>query len=363
MRNNFTLFILLFISIFSYPVFFYNGEEITIFDIYISLIMFFMFFKFILTGRVRFFSNTKFLTCFFIFVCYMILRLAFQQCDTNATYPILFVVKYLEFLCIFIIAANLLSKTDRVPFLMIDITFLCLSVFQLYSYFILDTWYRIGLPFKTGEVSPNPAGFVLTLFLLIYMYELINGRLKVSQKVVALIGFVSLLLTFSRTNTILFAIISVLMLLASKKKKVTLLKKIKYFGIFAILSVLSNNILNMIIGNRIKYGMSFVAYIINPSNILADGSLQLRMATFKYMFDCWTGSVSSIFFGNGIGFIEVADNLVFSLLVNMGLLGLVLFLFAWYFGILSSFPGIKLIKYVLLFTLLNGLTVETLLVS
>ena len=247
---------------------------------------------------------------------------------------------------------------------------IALTAFQLASRFGLTSivgmapgfgigrWRQIGLPFMQGT-SSNPAGFVLGLLIVLFI-DLPSRRRPIIKFALFILLVAALLLTVSRTNIIaLAAVIAFRFALKAISGERFLL----IFLIITVLVVVMFVVLTTIVA-RDSVLWKVLQIVVNPQGIFSINSFWLRYALlWPTAINAWLSNAGTLLFGLGIGFMATVDGTIPWLLANTGITGLALFTLFWYGALLKRWPGFRTVRLLLLFTLINGIAADTLIMS
>jgi hypothetical protein len=222
----------------------------------------------------------------------------------------------------------------------------------------IGTNYRLGIPFAQG-VSSNPAGF----FLGAWAVTLLNVR-RLWREFPALslislsLALYALAQTRSRTNTLAFLIVLFLTALVWVRR----LKGWKWLfvtvGVFAAVYVFV-----VLFVDELGPLTRVVRILKDPLSVLEDGSFAVRLReTWPRAFSLWRTDASTVLLGWGLNHTGTVDGTLPRLLANQGFLGVLFFLAVWYAHFLLNHRNTALVL-LLVFTIINGINAETLIIS
>ena len=357
--RHFSFITLFLLACFHVPIIWIGDDSIGLWDLYL-VVYFILLFAFPVRGKsgpVPHFWREFFLLAL-LFGAYQF----FGAVMTRKTYSILLVIKYFEAITVAYCCLEYFWRfRDDMPRLLtfFQVVIFAMNVFQLAYFFGGFGWYRIGLPFKAA-VSPNPAGFILGLSVFLYLSVILPLR---KNKLPSLVAFgtlaVTFLLTFSRTN--LFAVLAVVAVYYGAG----MVRHVKRLLVLIVVSTLLLGTLFYLNATSELVSIGRVITILSdPRAVLQDTSFSIRyQILWPRAIDAWTTNVGTLGVGTGTGNYEVIDGTIPRLLGNQGIIGLVLFFAVWFGFFVHWFGSHAIVRNMLLFVFINGITAETLVIS
>ncbi|CAE7405033.1 tuaG [Symbiodinium microadriaticum] len=211
---------------------------------------------------------------------------------------------------------------------------------------------RLGMPFKDGLASAQPAGFFLGISMIALIALRPHCRNRIYTDGLIAVSFVLLYLTFSRTNQ--FALIAALavLLLARPDPRIVILGS----GGVLIAIILAAFVLPT------GYKLPLIEYLADPRTIFADNAFQVRIERMWLLGwdDIWA-TFHGPLIGLGLGTYRLVDGLIPQLFYATGLIGLGIYLlFLWQLGV---FVGAAIGAALITFILVSGIGSEGVLFS
>ncbi|MBD3422631.1 MAG: hypothetical protein GF398_21150 [Chitinivibrionales bacterium] len=319
----------------------------------------------------------KLLFAYLLYTAFAIIKellLSISGDGFKGIYYVALVLKQVQFMIFYVISFYFLVNYKFIIkyFHYILILFIAIIYINgMYQLFVLQNWYRLGIPFKHG-VSSNLAGLILSQCILILVYKALKGEKRniYSQLIyltAIIFGAIALSYAKSRTNgIILYLFIAILVYIIKGEKKEFLVFSL------ACLSVSLFFLWGMVNEDRQPDGRStmflrrnFVAsysnYIANPSAAIEDGSFQGRLRAWKEALSDFEVNFVEIFSGQGLSKVTSIDNMFLRTFINHGLIGLAFFV-SIYLVLFRSARGL-LSRMSVLFVILNGIFMDTMVVS
>jgi hypothetical protein len=334
-----------------------TADAIGLFDLYVVVL-----FAAILYKNTKFYvteSTKSFMKLYSVYLFYVSVSLfLFLPSFENLPFSAALWLKQFQYLVIGIISFYYIKRLKREDILhALYLSILFLSIYGFYRFFF-GNWYRLGIPF-TKKGSPNPAGFMLGIQLLMMLYFITDKSMSKSMRklvfwVIFLLGYTALLLTVSRTNNLAFFIVLLFFMFVRFRNK-----------IFLVLFIISFLVLAVYIGSTFIFegtafgGVkgNFFSYIINPQSALEDSSFTVRYTDLWVRpYNMWDQNLFTNLFGIGIGRASTVDNLFLAVLYNFGIVGFFIY-FSLYLYLF--FIGDYRLKIMLVFILINGIAAET----
>jgi len=358
--SDILFYILILLAALSPPVWEYQGDFLTAFDIYL---LFYALYR-ALSGGLRF-RGTHWRTLVLVYVLYLAF-LAIGVLRVQSLFSLLLLIKHAEHLVFLLILIERFEET-REPGKDIKVILLLLLLVIAYQilYFhgmipgIGDNRFRLGLPFMRGT-SSNPAGFFLGALLIYLIHRGFALKLRTGFILIILLAALyALFMTDSRTNILAFMFVlavSAGIAVWRSRQRWPLLA-----GLLALAALLYFLVLPQI---PASWPLGEIAEMLKePSRILNDRSFSVRYSKLWPMgIEAWLSGPLSIVIGKGIGHFVVIDGTVPRLLGEQGVVGLLFFLYVWYAHFILHVPS-KALGMLLLFSFINGLNGETLVVS
>lgn len=352
-------YLLIFFACFSFPLFEYGGNYLTVFDIFI-----------VVYGGAKLLKNgfrlkgTHWEQLCVVYALYLI-YITVESLRIFETFSLLVLIKHFEHLLFLLLIADKFENSERTEKLIKSVLFIFLLVivYQLLYYGGLiegiGRTYRLGLPLMKG-VSSNPAGFFLG-GLLVFLYH--RGVTRYEWSKLSLLLFflagAALILTDSKTNilALLFVIfVSVCVKIWNSRHRWPLL-----LGFAAFLLFFFTLGVDYLPQSGPFSGITRILQ--SPAAVLEDGSFRNRLyGNWPRGIAGWLYSAVTFFIGNGLGEYGILDGTVPLVLSEQGLIGLLLFLWVWYIHFFLHTPH-KTVIMLLLFTCINGVNGDTLIVS
>lgn len=241
-----------------------------------------------------------------------------------------FLLKYIEYFVLFYLVINNMHKQQQIKLLLWSFFIVCL-VICIYALAHLGTVARLSAPFEGESGEPNTFGgyllflFSLSLGLFLYTKEVRN---RAFFGMLTFLSSTVLLFTLSRGSYLgLIASFFVFLLLARKHRPFLL------FG--ALCLVVAILLFPGSVSNRILYTFSawspeVTSKTVKVMNVALDPSSSARIESWFAAFRDWSGSP---IIGRGVGGTGLIDSQPFTVLVETGILGLLLFSFLlWRIG-------------------------------
>lgn len=343
----------------SVPIIEYSGDFVTLFD----LALFALLVQRLAAERFQL-ARTHWTGLAIAVLCYL-LYLIPGVARVGSPFAVLLLIKHLEHLVFILIVADFMeSSTDRAR----DTRALIWCLISVIIYQLLyqigmvpgiGETYRLGLPFMTG-VSSNPAGFFLAgTIVVLYHVGYRGGRRFLPATIGLALAACALVQTDSRTNMLALIIVlavSVIHLVWRSRWRWVLIP-------VAAALIVAFYIVPVEVLPRDGSVGRIVQMLRNPALILDDRSFSIRVRTlWPIGFAGWYRNAATIWFGNGLGYFDVIDGTVPRLLGEQGVIGLVFFAYIW-FAHYAIHAGRKPVVMLLLLAAINGITVETLIVS
>lgn len=279
----------------------------------------------------------------------------------NFDFPSLLYIKQIEYLLIVLCTLYLARRINPVTLLVsLGLSLSCVALYGFHAMFISKIWYRLGLIYMAGDASPNPGGFVLSICLLCLIGTASQTRLRHSKRLIlfvlfsGIVGYEALIFSYSRTNNISFLVCFGVFIFPLIRRHLLLITcllipfVLAANGLFSLFSTAHH--LN-------HYGISPLVFLTHPSLIWNDPSLRLRLNdVWGNAYGAWHATCLTMIFGIGFGKLRLADGLYPNLLFTTGILGLLLYLIP--FAVLAR-QGPRIVRCLMLFILLNGISTET----
>jgi hypothetical protein len=351
-------FILIFLAVAELPLFFFRGDPVGLYDIYLITLFFVVgFFDGFRVGRYK-----PLIVAYASYLAYLSFSLIF----TTSAFSVLLLIKQVEHLLLLILLADFLERGTVSETRDIDRIILLFAFVIIYQIGYvrgifpgIGVQYRLGLPFADGT-SSNPAGFYLGIFVL-FLYELALTRHKITvfRIFVLLLALYALWLTVSRVNFLaLICVLGISFLHSfSRSKRGLVFLAFIGAGVVLLYAVVLPNLPYM--GNF----ENILKILRDPREIFTDSSFTFRSAYhWPNAIRVWLSSPWTFLFGIGYGKIPVVDGSYHRLLANQGLVGFIMFAWFWFYSTLRLRIS-KPVIMVLLFIAINGITSDTLISS
>lgn len=343
----------------SYPILEYQGDAVTVFDVYLVL---YVAAKLMSSGFSVGKSHWRDLgVVYAVYLAY----LAISSLRVATPFSLLLLAKQTEHLVFLFVLADWFhdsENTVRDVRGVIWVLAIIIGYQLLYNHGLvggIGQTYRLGLPFKSG-VSPNPAGFFLAATLLfVYHCGLPDRRLRLPSAILGLLAIYALVLTVSRTNILALMLVLTVSIVVSIWNSRFRWPLLLAGVVLAVLffTVLAERLPEVGPTGRI------VRILKDPLSILGDSSFNARTEVlWPQGFSGWHRSAFAVLFGSGPGYFDVVDGTLPRVLGEQGLIGLTLFAYVWVFHYLVAIRR-KAVVMLLLLALMNAVTVETLVIS
>ncbi|MGE0171417.1 MAG: hypothetical protein AB7T49_01470 [Oligoflexales bacterium] len=357
------LFLFGILAFFHVPILEMDGDGIGIFDVVSIPVFLFALYdlqkqRHNLTIAPRDFISVLFFTGFITVCIISFLECLFAGKEIQIFQYALF-LKQLQYLMLLLAAWVLVpeSRAGRLLFHLSVANIFLLFALALVKVQFTHEWIRLSLPFKSGE-SPNPAGFILSCSLLFVVFSLYNRSISINPTTKMLIfgtiaaGLIALAYSRSRTNSLALVITTILYLTS---KNIGHPKRL----ISAVVAFCAISLLGWVFYDRfgVSYGEFPLRYLTSPKVLLEDSSFMMRVnETWFRGLSGFRSGYFQMLFGLGLGTIRYNDGLYPALLFGTGVLGALFYICALVLFLLRGSPEFKAL---LVFILLNGVTVET----
>jgi len=281
--------------------------------------------------------------------------------EENFDFPALLYIKQIEYLLIVLCTLYLGRRINPVTLLVsLGLSLSCVALYGFHSMFISKIWYRLGLIYMTGDASSNPGGFVLSICLLCLIGAASQTRWHHSKRLILFIlfsgtvGYAALIFSYSRTNNLSFLVCFCVFIFPLIRRHLLLITCLLIPVVLAANELFS---LFSTAHHMNQYGISPLVFLTHPSLIWNDPSLRMRLNdVWGNAYGAWHGSCLTIAFGIGFGKLRLADGLYPNLLFTTGIFGLLLYLTPM---AILAWQGPRIVRCLMLFILLNGISTET----
>lgn len=342
----------IFLSIAHVPLIYFQDQSIGLFDFFIGLYALYLILK-KSNNRVK--INIVF-GLYSLYMSYALLNLI--TIGSTSIQSVALFLKFIQYAFIYIIATDIFKKINKeeIPILLAT-SVITIAIYGIWHLYVTGTWYRLGLPGMIG-VSSNPGGFVTGLNTVVLFYIVISGKYKKHKLLLNILIIVSIYcmyMTYSRTNQ-LSTLVTLFVLIVFEIKKVNK----KYLQVIISISLLVGTIFYLSTSNLNTKGAEniFTSIITPEESILNDSSFLSRTIAWQVMFESYTSSIYSMIFGLGFGNVGAIDSLYLRILYNIGIMGLLLIII-FSIPLFGSGNKISLLKYVVIYILINGIASET----
>jgi hypothetical protein len=365
MAEDASFYLLVLLAALSFPLLEYEGDFLTLFDVYLLILLFA---KGVTSGFTV--GRTHWRELGLVFAVYLIsVTVSALRVRTPGAFLLaLKQFEYAAFLLVLVDRFERRSDDERVRDIWVVLTvFLVMIVYQIAFYHevlpgIGDTRpiqsRRLGLPLMAG-VSSNPAGlFLAALVTVLLALSVRRAQFVAPALVISGAAVWALFLTGSRTNAAVLGVALPLSIVVAVWRT-----KLRWPVIgLILLSVVAFLTLG---GDLLPEDGSvgrITRMVREPVAMLQEPSLTIRVDSWLAAIDTWLTGTVSFLFGVGIGSLGATDGTIPRVLAEQGILGLGLFLYVWYLHYLR-YERTSIVLLLLFVSLMNGIFAETILTS
>ncbi|MFH0940400.1 MAG: O-antigen ligase family protein [Candidatus Omnitrophota bacterium] len=260
----------------------------------------------------------------YIFAC--IFSTALMLIEDRGTFArsAFYLLKYFEYFILYFLVVNNIEnfKQVKVFIFLLIITCLIVSVYGLYSHFILGL--RATAPFEGQEGEANTlAGYLVLLMAVmmgLFFYAPISQRERLGLGVVILSAFATLVFSLSRSGWLTFLVMYLSFIALAKRGRGLL------FFVLLIMSLSAPFLTPQIVRQRVSstFEQGGKTYRVMGKAMTIDESGAARIDSWEHGL---RKALKKPMFGFGIPGASVIDNQYMRVLVETGFLGFLMFLF------------------------------------
>lgn len=246
---------------------------------------------------------------------------------------LMFVLKYFEYFVVFFLTLNNINSKSQLKTLLAAM-FIVYVIVVLLGFSQIPSGRRISAPFEGETGEPNTLGGYLTIMMSLNLTMFLNSReirYKVFLGVFALLGFIALLYTLSRSSWLAFGAMYLTLVILCNKRKILLLAMVIGLVIapFTMPQAVVDRLLYTFqkdkdVGVLSQDTLTELEYMYRTGNLQYDSSTQAR---FNSMRQSLNDFQRRPIFGFGVTGYMFLDAQFHRTLIETGLLGLASLLF------------------------------------
>ncbi len=258
----------------------------------------------------------------YVFVCILSTGMMLISGQGSFSRSFFYFLKYFEYFLLYFLVVNNINEMRQVRFFLLLMIFTCfvVSCYGLYSYFIGG--FRATAPFEgEGGEANTLAGYLILMLALVISILLHNGLPRYRIQLLGVLGMGSLafLFTLSRGGWLGFIVMCVMMAFYCRKNRAVLVFFLIFFTVLAPFAA------PRAVRERVRTTFaSGRTYKVVGRKVTIDMSGEARIESWRIG---WRKLMEKPVLGHGIPGGSVVDNQYTRVMTEVGLVGLLVFLF------------------------------------